>query len=73
MLDKAKLVGEELSQCKNDYRSGRVFYSLILAPKTKYSSIIGKFVIVQERKTFKGFNDSRKFLGRSQYFNMLDG
>ena len=23
--------------------------------------------------TFKGFNDSKRLLGRSQYFNMLEG
>ena len=31
VLDKAKLVGEELCQGKKNYKSGGVFYSLFLA------------------------------------------
>ena len=37
MLDKAKLFGKHLSQGKNDYETGGIFYSLfLLAPKMKY-------------------------------------
>jgi len=36
VLDKAKLVGEELCQDKNDYKSGGKFSGLFLAPKIKY-------------------------------------
>ena len=51
MLDKTKLVGEELCQGKNDYKSG-IFYSLFLAAKTKYCVTIDEYGIVQE-KNFK--------------------
>ena len=33
MLDKANLIGEELCQGKSDYKTGGIFYGLILAPK----------------------------------------
>ena len=33
VLDEANLVGEELCQGKNDYKTGGVFYGLFLAPK----------------------------------------
>ena len=36
VLDKANLVGEELCQGKNDYKTGGIFYALFLAPKIKY-------------------------------------
>ena len=35
VLDKAKIVGSNLYQGKNDYNSGGIFYGLILAPKMK--------------------------------------
>ena len=34
-LDKAGLVGKNLLQGKNDYKDGRIFYGLFLAPKIK--------------------------------------
>ena len=34
-LDKTGLVGEALSQEKNDYKDGGIFYGLFLAPKIK--------------------------------------
>ena len=37
VLDEAKLVGEELCQGKNDYKSGSIFYGLFLAPEIKFS------------------------------------
>ena len=57
VLDKANLVGEELCQGKNDYKTGGIFYGLFLAPKIKYCLTIDKYGILQEHKTFKGFND----------------
>ena len=73
MLDKAKLVGKNLCHVKNDYKTGGTFYGLFLAPKLKYvltTNEIGKF---QQRMTLKGFNDCKRLLDRSQYFNMLEG
>ena len=72
-MDKANLVGEELFQGKNDYKTGGIFYGLSLAPKIKYCLTIDDYGIIQEYKTFKGFNDSKQLLDRSQYFKMIEG
>ena len=73
VLDKVKLVGEELCHGKNDNKSGGIFYGLFLAPKIKYSLTIDNFGIVQEHKTFKGLNDSKRLLDRSEYFERIKG
>ena len=73
MLDKANLVGENLCQGKNGYKTGGVFYGLFLAPKIKYVLTINEFGILQEHKLFKGFNDSKRLLDRSQCFKMIEG
>ena len=71
VLDKANLVGTNLCQGKNDYETGGIFYGLFLALTIKYDLTIDEFGIVQQQMTFKGFNDSKLLLDRSQYFNML--
>ena len=73
VLDKANLVGENLCQVKNEYKTGGIFYGLFLAPKIKYCLTIDDYGIKQEHKTFKGFNDSKRLLDRSQYFKMIEG
>ena len=73
VLDKANLVGEKLCQGKNDYKTGGIFYGLFLAPKIKYCLTIDDYGIIKEHKTFKGFNDSKRLLDRSQYFKMIEG
>ena len=73
VLDKANLVGKNLYQGKNDYKTGGIFYGLFLPPKIKYVLTIDDFGIIQQHMTFKGFNDSKRLLDRSQYFDMLDG
>ena len=73
VLDKANLVGEQLGQGKNDYKTGGIFYGLFLAPKIKYCLTIDDYGIIQGHKTFKGFNDSKRLLARSQYFKMIEG
>ena len=73
VLHKAKLVGEELCQGKNDYKTGGIFYGLFLAPKIKYCLSIDNYGNIQEHKTFKGFNYSKQLLDRSQYFKMIEG
>ena len=67
------MVGEYLCQGKNDYKTGGIFYGLFLAPKTKYCLTIDEYGIIQEHKTVKGFNDSKRLLDRSQYFEMIEG
>ena len=71
-MDKAKLVGEEVCQSKNDYKKGGIFYGLFLAPKMKYCQTIDDYGVIQEGKMFNGFNDSKRLLDRSQYFNMFE-
>ena len=73
VLHKANLVGEDLCQGKNDYKTGGIFYGLYLAPKIKYCLTIDDYGIIQEHKTFKGFNDSNRLLDRSQYFKTKEG
>ena len=73
VLDKANLVVDNLCQGKNDYKTGGVFYGLYLAPKIKYCLTINEFGIIKEHKTFKGFNDSKRLLDRSQYIKMKEG
>ena len=73
VLDKAKLVGKNLCQGKNDYETGGIFYGSFSAPKIKYVLTIDDYGIIQQHITFKGFNDSKRLLDRSQYFDMLDG
>ena len=73
VLDKAILVGKNLCQGKNEYKTGGIFYGLFLAPKIKYCLTINELGIIQQHMTFKGFNDSKRLLDRSQYFNMLKG
>ena len=46
---------------------------MFLAPKLKHSLTIDNYGIIQEHKTFKGFNDSKKLLDRSQYFKTIEG
>ena len=58
VLYKANLVGEKLFHGKNDYKSGGIFYDLFLAAETKFCLTIDIYGIMQEHKTFRGFNDS---------------
>ena len=72
-MDKAILVGFNLCPGKNGYISRRIFYSLFLAPKIKYCLTKDDFGIMQEHKTFKGFNVSKRPLHRSQNFKKIEG
>ena len=73
VLDKANLVGKNLCQGKNDYKTGGIFYALFSAPKIKYCLTINDLGIIEQHMTFKGFNDSKRLLDRSHYFDMLAG
>ena len=46
---------------------------MFLAPEIKNCLTNNENGIVQEHKTFKEFNDSKRLLDRSQGFNMLEG
>ena len=73
VLDKTNLLRTILCPRKNVYSSGGVFCGLFLAPKFKKCSTIYKFGFIREHKTFKGFKYSKRLLGRSQYFKMIEG
>ena len=73
VLDKRNLVGGGLCQGKNDYKTGGIFYGLFLAPKIKYCLTIDDYSIIQEHKTFEGFNGSNRLSNRSQSFKMIEG
>ena len=45
VLDKATLVGKELCQGKNDYKTGVIFYGLFLALKKKFFQLIMSLVL----------------------------
>ena len=60
VLDKANLVGEGLCHGKNGYKTGGILYGLFLAPKIKFCLTIDDYGIIQEHKTFKCFNDSKR-------------
>ena len=64
VLDKANLVGSNLCQYKNDYKSGGIFYGLFLASERKYVLMIDNYRIIREQKNFKGCNDSKRLLDR---------
>ena len=66
VLDKAKLVGKDLCQGKNDYETESIFYGLFLAAKVKYCITINETGVIEEHNTFKGFNDSIRLFDRSQ-------
>ena len=72
-LDKAKLIGTHLYQGKIVFDSGGNFYGLFLIPKTKYCLTINDCGIVEQHMTFKGLNDRKRLLHRSQFFDMLEG
>ena len=71
-LDKSNSIGKNLCQGKNDYETGGIFYGLFVAPKLKYCLTINKFGVIQQQMTFKGFNDSKRLLDSSQFFDMSE-
>ena len=73
VLDKVGSVGNILYQSKRDLKSSFIFYGLFLTPKIEFVLTIDGHGIIQQHLTFKGFNDSKRFFDRSQYFKMLNG
>ena len=75
MLDKTKLLGNEICQGKKqkDHKSRSIHYGLFLAAKIKYVVINNEFGKIEEHETSKGFSDSKRLLDRSQYFKMIVG
>ena len=71
VMDKAGLVGDDLCQVKDEYKSRGIFHSSLLAPKVNYCLTMDNFGIIQQHMTFKVFNDSKRLLDRSQKFKLL--
>ena len=72
MLGKIGSVGDKLCQSVNDYKSGGICYGLFLAQKIKYCLTIDNYCIIQEHKTFEGFNDPIRLLDHTQFFEMIE-
>ena len=72
-MNKAGLVGSILCQSGNDYKSGCIFYGLLLAPRIKYKSTRDNIGNIPEHKTLEGFSDSERLIYRSQNFQMIEG
>ena len=72
VIDNANLVGKSFCEGRNDYETGGIFRGLFLAPKIKYLLTIDEFGFIQQHMTFEGFNDSKRLLDRSHYFDMLE-
>ena len=70
VLDKANLLGKQLCQDQNYYEIGCIFYGLFIPPKIKYCFSTDECCIIQQHMTIEGFNDSKRLLDRSQYFDM---
>ena len=50
-----------------------IFLRFILSSRKNYVLTVDEYGIIQQHLTFKGFNDSKRLLDRSQYFDMLVG
>ena len=46
---------------------------MILDPREKYCLTIDEYGIIQQHMIFKGFDDSKGLLDRSQYFKVIEG
>ena len=71
-MGKTNRVGSICCEGKNDYKSGGVFNRSFLATKIKYCVTVDKFGIIQQHKTFRGFNDSIRLTGSSQYYETIE-
>ena len=45
---------------------------MLLAPEVKQCLTIHKLCIIEEHKTFKGYNDSKRLLDRSQKYKIIE-
>ena len=73
VLDEGNLVGSNLCQGKNDYKSGGISYGSLIAPKIIYCLIIEKHGFIQQHMTFEDFKESKRLLHRSQCFKISEG
>ena len=50
----------------------QTFFGFFLDSELKHCLTNIEFGIIEEHKTLEGFNDSKRLVDRSQYFNMLE-
>ena len=62
-----------MCQGKNDYKTSGILYGSFLAPKMKYCLTMDNYGTIQEHKTFRGFDDNKRLLDRSQNFKTIEG
>src|SRR5438093_9557145 len=70
-LKQAGYVGGAMGQGKNDYGEGGIIFGLFLAPKVKYCITLTENGILEEKKTFKGFN--KDVLTSKEFFQLATG
>ena len=58
VLHKANLLGKKSCQGKNYYKTGGIFYGILLGPKINYCLTFNEFGIVQQHMASKGPYDS---------------
>ena len=57
ILNKNGFIGNNLGQGKNDYGDGGIVFGLYLAPKVKYNIVLTEDFMLQEKVTFKGYQE----------------
>ena len=70
-LDQDSFVGDELGKGKNDYGNGGIICGLFLAPKIKYCLILNDEYMIEEKKTFKGYEKNK--MGVEDYIKLEAG
>ena len=74
MLIEKGLLGEDLFQSKNDYgENAGIVYGLFLAPKVKYCIIIGENGVLNQKTTFKSYNQNIKNITFKDFLNLEQG
>ena len=73
ILGELGLVGKNMFQGKNYYKSGSIWCSLFLAHKTKYCLSIDDHGITSEHKTIKVYLGVQRNLDKIEYFKTFVG
>ena len=60
-----------MSGKKNDYKRGSIFYAFVPAPKTKFCLFLDEYGIIQQQRSFKGFDETEGKIKRNQNFEMI--
>ena len=66
-------VGKSLGLGKKDYGNCGIFSAWFLAPKIKYCSVIGDFVVISGKRIFKGDSEERRMIKLNKYISVSEG